>query len=233
MSETKPSVPKPPQKMVSRSAALSLGIICIIILIAGLGLTVEYYTVKINDRDDQIASLNTQILGQKNTISTLTSRLNSTFWNLQDQVASVASLNANINSLNSTLTNLQKITNMQESTMIFNNSVDVPSSLGYIVYYNLIAIPPLLGFDFEGSPIPIDYAGYIFVNVVSSTSNSTFVELNYSSFGGLNYDNTMRVGSSGLAYFPILPTTSLNIVVANTDTSIDLNITSVTVIYYY
>jgi hypothetical protein len=45
-----------PKKMVRRSVAIALGIICII-LIAGLGVTMEYYTMAINDKSNAIASL--------------------------------------------------------------------------------------------------------------------------------------------------------------------------------
>src|SRR5208337_2150545 len=46
-----------PKKMV-RSVAIALGIICIIlILIAGLGAIIEYYTMAINDKNNTIASL--------------------------------------------------------------------------------------------------------------------------------------------------------------------------------
>jgi hypothetical protein len=50
VNETKPSETKP-KKMVRRSVAVALGIICVI-LIAGLGLVISYNTMAINDRDE-------------------------------------------------------------------------------------------------------------------------------------------------------------------------------------
>jgi hypothetical protein len=63
MSETtkKPTFPK---KMVSLNVAVALGIICII-LIAGLGVTIGYYTMAINDKDQTITSLNSTVSLQK------------------------------------------------------------------------------------------------------------------------------------------------------------------------
>lgn len=52
MNETKPSVTKP-KKMVSRKVAVALGIVCIV-LVAGLGSAIMYYTITINDRDQII-----------------------------------------------------------------------------------------------------------------------------------------------------------------------------------
>jgi hypothetical protein len=63
------------QKMVSRNVAVALGIICII-LIAGLGATMAYYTMQITSKDNQIAS-STGAINQLNAkITNLTLELN-------------------------------------------------------------------------------------------------------------------------------------------------------------
>lgn len=49
MNETKPSGTKP-KKVVSRNIAIALGIVCII-LIAGIGGAMAYYTIQINNKD--------------------------------------------------------------------------------------------------------------------------------------------------------------------------------------
>jgi cell division protein FtsB len=49
----------------------------------------------------------------------------------------------------------------------------------------------------------VTYAGYVLVNVTSSTSNTTYVEVMYSAYG-INYDNTITVGTNGTATFPVL-----------------------------
>jgi hypothetical protein len=51
------------------------------------------------------------------------------------------------------------------------------------------------------------YSGYISVNVQSSTTNNTYVRVIYSAYGvdgGINYDNTIPVGTNGTAFFPVL-----------------------------
>jgi hypothetical protein len=56
----------------------------------------------------------------------------------------------------------------------------------------------------DGS-IPLQYAGYVTVQVQSS-SNQTYVELAYISYGTV-YDSVVTLGS-GTASFPVLPGTS-------------------------
>jgi hypothetical protein len=60
MSETKVGETKltesKPKKMVRRSVAITLAIACIV-LIAGLGVTIDYYTMTISDKDRTITSL--------------------------------------------------------------------------------------------------------------------------------------------------------------------------------
>jgi uncharacterized protein YlxW (UPF0749 family) len=110
MGETKPNETKP-KKMVRRSVAVALGIICIVLVVVGLVGTVTYVMPMINDKDDTISSLNLKI-----------SQLNTNNTNLQDQINQLQTwLNGNITSftsqtnyLNSQITNLQNhITNLQ------------------------------------------------------------------------------------------------------------------------
>jgi hypothetical protein len=76
-----------------------------------------------------------------------------------------------------------------------------------------------------------NYAGYISVNVESSTSHDTYVEVIYSAYG-VNYDNRTHTGfSSGIFVYPVLPTSSLEVRVGNFDTVGATEI--VTITYYY
>lgn len=49
------------------------------------------------------------------------------------------------------------------------------------------------------------YAGILHVSVLSSTTDKTYVEVIYKT-QGIDYDQRIEVGSSGLASFPIMPT---------------------------
>jgi rhodanese-related sulfurtransferase len=56
MSETKPDVTKP-KKVVGRGVAVALGLICVL-LIAGLGVTLAYYTMNNNTLNSKISEIN-------------------------------------------------------------------------------------------------------------------------------------------------------------------------------
>ena len=76
----------------------------------------------------------------------------------------------------------------------------------------------------------VNYAGYFIVSVESS-SNTTFVQMVYSSFG-INFDQTIVVGTSGSAGFPVLPADSIDVIIGNTELVDSVNGT-VTVTYHY
>jgi hypothetical protein len=214
------------KKMVRRSVAVAIGIVILLIGIVGAA---SYYDPivsdnnnTIRDKNSQIDSLNAQIYylnGQLNYFNSIANSLNNTVNNLKDIIGS----------LNQNLTNLQKIVNMQQSTVIYDGIVPNPS------FFDGHPFPILQGNIPDGSldapPIHTDYAGYIVVNIVNSTSNSTFVWYFYSS-NGFTFNSTISIGSSGSVCFPILPTTTLSIFISNADHS-NLNITRVLVTYYY
>jgi outer membrane murein-binding lipoprotein Lpp len=85
------------KKVLRKDVIIALGIICII-LVAGIGGTIAFYTSIINDKNNAISSLNTQV-----------SELNSTVTSLKQQIVSD---NATINSLISNVTDLQKLLNV-------------------------------------------------------------------------------------------------------------------------
>jgi prefoldin subunit 5 len=103
------SVPKP-SRVVRRSVAVALGIICII-LIACLGGAMAYYTLAISDRDNTIASKNNQIDSLNSQISQLRSNVTSLRAWLDGNETLLSQtetwLNGNITYYNSQITNLQ------------------------------------------------------------------------------------------------------------------------------
>jgi hypothetical protein len=85
-------------------------------------------------------------------------------------------------------------------------------------------------FTFSG----IGHAGYISVDVQSSTTNNTYVRVIYSVHDGIkfNYDNQTGVGTGGIVNFPILPNSVVEVRVGNNNTDIGATET-VTITYYY
>jgi predicted PurR-regulated permease PerM len=76
-----------------------------------------------------------------------------------------------------------------------------------------------------------NYAGYVSVIVQSSVSNGTYVQVTYSAYGA-NYDNTVDISSRGTAVFPILPTSTTEIRIGNSN-FINGIAETVSIVYYY
>jgi hypothetical protein len=93
-------------------------------------------------------------------------------------------------SLNSQNTNLYNIVNLADSTVWVNDTTVTQTASNYTSWH------------FYGS-----YAGYVLVSVQTSTTDTTYVEVIYSavySAYSINYDNTITVGTNGIAAFPVL-----------------------------
>jgi hypothetical protein len=153
------------KKVVNRKVAIGIGVLCIVLLVAIIGLVVEY-TSMLNNKDSQIADLKNQI----------------TF-------------------ANSTIDRLTAIVNLSNSTIwVDNESINQPAG------------------NFTSWSFSVSYAGYVIVDVLSSSTSKTDVELSYS-WNGVNYDNTVNVGSGGSAWFPVLPANNIGVRVINKDLS--------------
>lgn len=64
---------------------------------------------------------------------------------------------------------------------------------------------------FHTETFPVQYAGFILVNLTSSTTDQNTVEVNYTS-QWLYYDNSVQiVGYSGIAMFPLVPSSNIQV----------------------
>jgi hypothetical protein len=75
------------------------------------------------------------------------------------------------------------------------------------------------------------HAGYIVVYVESSTTDTTYVRVIYSSHD-VNCDKMIPVGKWGIATFPVLPLTSVEVRVGNNNVFYSATET-LTIKYYY
>jgi hypothetical protein len=172
------SEPKVERKVVSRTVAISLGIICIVLVIGLVGAIAEY-TSMINDKDNTISSQASQISSYQNQVSDLTGKLD-----------------------------------LSQNTVWINDQPINQGASGY-TYWTFSAT----------------YAGYVVVNVISSTTSNAYAEVIYSS-NGVNYDSSVTVGYSGTASFAVLPSGSIQVRVGNSNW-INSASETVTITYYY
>jgi hypothetical protein len=209
------------KKIVGKNVAIALGIICIL-LVSGLGGAIAYYTMTINNKN---ATYDSYVSSHSHSNSDYDA-LNSQVGNLQNQNGNLQTwLNGNETLLNQAQTWLdgnETLLNQTQAnnTNLQNQNTDLTTEMKFIVnpflfsilllnesrvlYNQTISQPadsytdiPFLAWD----------AGYFSVNVTSSTTDTTYVEVFYSAHG-INYNNTITVGTNGTAVFPFVPKAS-------------------------
>jgi uncharacterized coiled-coil protein SlyX len=209
-----------PKKMVRRSVAVALGIICIVV-VAGLAGVFAYY---INDKNSTISSLNTQISNKDSQISQLNAQIsdqNSTISSLNSTLANadsqISQLNSNATTLQSQVNNLTDILNLGKSTTLYNGTVTIVTSTELAMLE-------------ENVP----YAGYVSVQVSSSQSNATvIITVVWNYYPVLRYQNDFNLGSSGTAIFPVLPPSMVVYFDDPKLTGFNSETANVTITYYY
>jgi uncharacterized coiled-coil protein SlyX len=166
----------------------------------------------------QIATLNAQI-------SQLTNWLNGNETYYQNQITSlnstITSQKAQITSLQSQVTNLQnKITDIENLSYsqiwVDDQTVNEPAGGTGISYY----------YWYRSA----NCSGYVSIDVISATAGA-WTTVIYSSHG-INYNVATNVGTSGIAYFPILPSQTITLGVGNGNLAGGATQT-VTITYYY
>jgi cell division protein FtsL len=154
-----------------------------------------------------VANYTSIITSKDNTISSLNSQI-------ATKDSQISSLNSQITNLQNQVNDLNSIMNLEKSTVwVDDQTVSQPA--GSYTYWTFSA----------------GYAGYVSVWVQTSTTDNTYVRVIWSSHG-VNYDHSITVGVSGTAVFPILPTSSIEIRVGNSNLFSGATET-VTITYHY
>jgi len=215
------------KKGTGKGVVIALGVLVVILAVS----TGYVYS----SLQSQINALNTDKTNLQNQVSSLTtdknnlqSEFNSLNTTYQNYISTHTYTNTQYSSLNTTYQNyktthshtdseynlLNDIVNLDKSTVLVNSQTISQPANSY-TYWTFSA----------------SYAGYISVNVESSTTTNTFVEVVYTSHG-VNYDERITVGTSGTAAFPVLPSNNIQVRVGNTNL-ISGATETVTVTYHY
>jgi outer membrane murein-binding lipoprotein Lpp len=191
------------KKIFRRTMIIALGLICII-LAAGLFGAIAVYLPMVSNLESQIAEKDSTILSLNSQVSSLNSQ--------------VSSLQADIEQINSTLDDYKAA---QQS---FNSQVESYLSIIYLNESEYLFTPRSFTIAANTSDTvyagSLLYAGYISVDVTSS-SNTTYLQVAYSSYG-VNYNQTVTVGTTGSGLFPVLPG-DLTVVIGNTEAVDDVS----------
>lgn len=181
------------KKVVRRSVAIALGITCIL-LIAGIGGAMAYFTIQINNKD---TTYNNYALFHSHTDSEF-NQLNGTYLaylglhsHTDSEYDSLQSAYngyvLNHHYLDSDYDLLQSIANLGEQQTILDQ---------YTVNQGANTHVYVTGFQ-------ANYAGYLYVSMTSTTSNA-YVIVEYWFLGKL-FSVTKTIGTSGEAYFLLMP----------------------------
>lgn len=169
----------------------------------------------------QISSLDNQLGADNETIATIQLQVAGLENMLNVANASIASLQTQIGSLDTQISNLEsQVSSLEQITSLGANTYEVndytiSQAAGYYTYWTL---------NFQ-------YAGYVEVDIQSSTTTNTYAIVKWSA-DGISYDKSITVGQSGLANFPVLPSSSVTVGVGNSNL-ISGATETVTVIYFY
>jgi hypothetical protein len=120
-------------------------------------------------------------IGLVGAIAGYTSMINGKDSTISSQASQISSYQNQVNNLTNTL-------DLSESTVWVNNQTISQAAYRYTFW-----------------TYSINNAGYVSVNVQSSTTNNTYVTVNWY-LDGILYYNNVTVGTSGRAVFPVLPT---------------------------
>lgn len=197
-------------KMVSRTIAIALGVVCVV-LAAGLIVAATNGSLFISDAQT-ITDLQEQISNQTSQISTLSSQNTILTNQLSAAKSNSSTLADEVATLTSQVSDYESVLTMNESEIAIDSQTFAQDANATTSLY-------------EGT---INYAGYATIEVTAS-SNTTYVQVTYSC-GDLDFDETITVGTSGTAIFPILPG-ALTVTLGNTDTV--ANNATATMTYYY
>lgn len=201
------------KKGVNQAVVFALGLVCIV-LAAGLAVVLANGSPLVNSEDQQeIDELQEQLTNRTNTIATLN--------------AQIAQLQNQINGINQNNTQyLQQIAELQEQIQEYINILHL-NKTATLVNNQTWTLNPNATLAVWNDDLY--YAGYAKVTVESS-SNTTYVQVVYN-YGNVHYNQTVTVGTSGTAYFPILPA-EVGIFIGSTEST--ENVTgAITATYYY
>ncbi|MGA2309511.1 MAG: hypothetical protein ABSG57_08190 [Candidatus Bathyarchaeia archaeon] len=210
MNETKPSETKP-RKMVRRSVAITLGMVCII-LVASLG--VMAYVSYSPTSGSSNAALQAKIDQLQEWLAGNETLLSQTQAWLSGNITTYNSYVADHHHTDEDYTNFYNIANLADSTVwVSDQTISQPAS-SYTLW-----------------TLSASYAGYVSVWVQSSSVAGTHVKAIYSSHG-VSFNQEIVVSAGDTASFPILPSSSIQIEVGNGNL-VNGATETVTITYYY
>jgi cell division protein FtsB len=201
------------KRVVGRTIAIGLGLVCLVLAAALIGVVAIYLSNQTTNAaaTDALKVENANLKGNQTSLIQQISNLQTSLSQARDEIASK---DADIADYNSAYLGLLNVLNMNASATILPTTA-VPLDAGTNV--TVFDTPPL------------EYAGLVTVQVTSS-SNTTYAQVRYV-FSGYYFDNVVVVGQSGTAAFAVLPG-NVEVIIGNTELSTAVT-SNVAVTYIY
>ena len=200
------------KKVVGRTIAIGLGLVCLVLAAALIGVVAIYLSNQTNNAasTDALKVENANLKGNQTSLIQQISNLQTSLSQARDEIASK---DADIADYNSAYLALQNVLNMNASAIILpTTAVPLDAGTNVTLYNNFL-----------------DYAGLVTVQATSS-SNTTYAQVRYA-FSGYYFDNVYVVGQSGTAAFAVLPG-NVEVIIGNTEPSTAVT-SNVAVTYIY
>jgi TolA-binding protein len=250
------------KKLVSRSIAIVLGLLCILLLSGMVGAVIYYsnYVSNHTHTDTEYTSLTSQLANANENISSLNGQLSILQIELAGNSTQSTNLKAQVDALNSQLTSLNKtVTTLEDyynsliyvySTEAHDSAVQLTAARDQIASLqsqvdSLSAIANLTTSMMWVNNETINQqpassykswsqpADYAgYIAVTVSSSTSSTYAQVIYSSHGVNYNVQTNVGTNGTAYFPVLPSSNITVAVGN-ELSTGSATETVTILYYY
>ena len=182
------------RKVVGRTVAIVLVIVCVV-LSASLIAAVAVYLPTAST----INRLNSENAGLQGNMTSLTQQISNLQNTLAQREGSISNKDNQIANLTEEVNDLLDI--------LYLNAAETP-----VPNQEFSLFPSENLTIWDGA---VDFAGFFTVSVESSSS-TTFVQMTYSSFG-INFDQTIVVGTSGTAGFPVLPADNIKVILGNAE----------------
>jgi hypothetical protein len=235
-----------PKKMVRRSVAIALGMICILLIaviayfsIAGISAQNSYNNLQ-NQNNQLQTWLNGNITYYNSQIANLTNQKNQLQTWLSENITSyetqISTLNARITQmqtwLNGNITAYNSyVADHHHTDEDYTNFYNISNLADSAVWVNDQTISQPAGASTSWTE-PVNYAGYVSVSVQTSSVAGTHVRVTYSAYG-VSFDQEIVVSAGGTAVFPILPS-NVTVEVGNSNNILEGGATeNVTITYYY
>ncbi|MCL2691180.1 MAG: hypothetical protein FWE56_02865 [Candidatus Bathyarchaeota archaeon] len=195
----------------TKNVTIALGVICLILAASLTVVVIANENLFGNQQntlalENQISGLNAQASTLQNQIDDLNNELYDYETHLYDYAEQIAALT------NKT-TAYANIIDLKESHVILDNQTYTQDANTKTTLFN----------------DKVNYAGYFEIQV-GSTSDTTYLQVSYT-HSDLKFDQTITIGTDGVAHFPILPGT-IEILLGNT-ASTETNEVTVTLTYVY